>query len=339
MRKSDILVKLKHDQMRNKFYWQKMQKHIRKIVASCDLCQKAKCSQTSSKLLTPIIVKEPAELVCADLMGPLPVSRGGATMLLVLVDAFTKYVKLYALKRATTVSILNKIMKHYIPNVHKPRCILTDNGTLFTSQLWKNTLENASIKIKRTSVYFPQGNITERYNKEVGRLLRMFCYEKHTKWACCIETVEHCLNNAVNDSTGYTATFLQTGKVAANSIEKIINFSKCEHETEGILLEHFWVLARDRLRSKAERRAEKANRGCKPIIFKESNAVLVKVHAQSSAEKRTIRKLFLLYEGPFYVIRQAGSNSYIIADEKGQALAKHNVINLKSYKTPAVDCD
>lgn len=328
-----------YDHMKTKFYWQKMQKNIRKIVASCDLCQKSKCSQTSSKLLNPIIVKEPAELVCADLMGPLPVSRGGATMLLVLVDAFTKYVKLYSLKRATTVTILNKIIKHYIPSVQKPRCILTDNGTQFTSKLWKNTFENALIKVKTTSVYFPQGNITERYNKEVGRLLRMFCHEKHTKWACCLETVEHCLNNVVNDSTGYTATFLQTGKVTTNSIEKIVNFPKCEHEMEGIILEHFWILARDRLRSKAERRADKANRGCKPTIFKEGDAVLVRVHAQSSAENRTIRKLFLLYEGPFYVLRQAGPNSYVIADEMGREIAKHNVINLKPYKTPTVECD
>jgi len=49
---------------------------------------------------------------------------------------FSKYIKLYALKRATTKAILNRIEKYYIPTVGTPEA-QPDNGSHFTSKLWK----------------------------------------------------------------------------------------------------------------------------------------------------------------------------------------------------------
>ncbi|KAG5879083.1 hypothetical protein JTB14_006351 [Gonioctena quinquepunctata] len=155
---------------------------MRQIVAACDLCQKAECSPESRGLLNPIITEKPGELVCLDMIGPLPQGRGGVIQISVIVDAFSKFVKLYALRRATSKAILNEISKDYIPNVQKPECILSDNATQFTSELWKITLGELGIRIKHISVYFPAGNITERYNEEIGRLLWSYCNEKHTKW-------------------------------------------------------------------------------------------------------------------------------------------------------------
>lgn len=323
--------------MKCKFYWPKMQKNIRQFVASCDICQKSKVSKSNVGLLNPIVVEKPGELVCLDLMGPLPKSRGGATMLLVIVDVFSKFVKLYTLKRATTVAILNRVINDYIPKVQKPKCILSDNGTQFTAKLWKERLNECNIRIKTTSVYFPQGNPTERYNREVGRLLRLLCHEKHTKWACVVQTVESWLNNVINESSGFTANFIQLGKTIPNPIEKIIKFPE-DNSAISPALEHVWVLARQRLLSRAELRSAKANAKRNPTVFAVGDRILVRTHYQSSAEERLIRKFFLLYEGPYYVLRQAGPNSYIIGDEQGNELAKHNVVNLKLYRTPIVDC-
>nr|CAI5829913.1 unnamed protein product [Callosobruchus analis] len=85
-------------------------------------------------------------------------------------------------------------------------------------------------------------------------------------------------------------------------------------------------------RDQAEQRAAKLNAKVNPVIFKEGDKVLMRVHAQSSAEDRLIRKLFLLYEGPYIVQRQAGPNSYVLVDDQGSELPKQNVINLKAYK-------
>ncbi|KAG5886588.1 hypothetical protein JTB14_011300 [Gonioctena quinquepunctata] len=98
-----------HIHMRNMFYWPKILKHVRQIVADCDLCQKAKCSPKSRGLLNPIITKKP---ICLDMIGPLPQGRGGVTQISVIFDAFSKFVKLYASRRATSKAILTKMFKN-----------------------------------------------------------------------------------------------------------------------------------------------------------------------------------------------------------------------------------
>lgn len=117
-----------------------MRKHNRKIVSSCDNCQKMKESPYNHGLMVPVLVDKPGSLVCIDLMGPFPPSRGEVTQLLLITDAFSKYHKLYALKHATTNSILNKLV----------------------------------------NCYFPQENSTELVKREIGRLLRTPVSDKHT---------------------------------------------------------------------------------------------------------------------------------------------------------------
>lgn len=77
--------------MEAEFYWPHMLKHIRKVVIACEWCQKLKISKGSVGYMFPITVDTPGDLVCLDLRGPLPLSRGGVTQLLVVVDHFSKY--------------------------------------------------------------------------------------------------------------------------------------------------------------------------------------------------------------------------------------------------------
>lgn len=47
-----------------------------------------------------------------------------------------------------------------------------DNGTQFTSKRWIEKLNEMGIQTKYTSKYHPQSNPVERYNREIGRILR-----------------------------------------------------------------------------------------------------------------------------------------------------------------------
>jgi transposase InsO family protein len=83
------------------------------------------------------VPSKPGEFCAIDLYGSLPTSMGGVRYLLVCLDVFSKYVKLYPLKSATTKSCLNKLINHYFVQVTKPNEILSDNGTQFQSPAWK----------------------------------------------------------------------------------------------------------------------------------------------------------------------------------------------------------
>jgi hypothetical protein len=53
---------------------------------------------------------------------------------------FSKFVKVYPLKAATTKACLNKIVNDYVASVTRPKCFLSDNGTQFAIKNWKNKL-------------------------------------------------------------------------------------------------------------------------------------------------------------------------------------------------------
>lgn len=314
--------------MKKDFYWPKMRRCIRKLVSTCELCQKTKISPTSVGTKNSVLVEKPGELVCLDLMGPLPTSRGGTTQLLVVVDAFSKYTRLYALKRATAKAILNRLTHDYFVNVQKPRKILSDNGTQFRSKIWGETLIREGIKPKYTSVYFPQGNLTERVNREIGRLLRSWCSEKHSKWACVIKDVENCINGVVHESTGSTPNLLQYGKSEYNNIRDFLAYPNETDPAKPIT--EIWELAKIRLRNKANLR-QKTGRKKPCTIFKEGDAVLVKTHPLSSTEDVKIKKLFKLYEGPYFVSKVISPNSYELIDDAGAGRGAHNIVNLKRF--------
>jgi hypothetical protein len=73
--------------------------------------------------------KEPGDLCVVYLYGPLPVGRFGFRCVFVCFDVFSKFVKLYPLKSATSKAGLNKILNAYVVHVMQQKCILSDNGT------------------------------------------------------------------------------------------------------------------------------------------------------------------------------------------------------------------
>lgn len=83
-------------------------KTIHKIISKCDLCQRCKDYHKYNIGETkPIIPKKKGDLISMDYYGPLVTSTGGVKYILVVIDNFTKYVKLYAMKNATTRATLN----------------------------------------------------------------------------------------------------------------------------------------------------------------------------------------------------------------------------------------
>ena len=115
-----------------------------------------------------------------------PFTRSGGwhrhKYLIIIMDHFTKYVKLYPVNRATTMKVLGVITELYIPEIGRPASIITDHGTQFKGRRWRNTLLSLGIKTYKTSVYHPGSNPAERVLREVGRILRTYCHNQQKKW-------------------------------------------------------------------------------------------------------------------------------------------------------------
>jgi hypothetical protein len=71
---------------------------------------------------------------------------------------FTEFVKLYALRAVTARACLQKITKHYVADVIRPKCILSDNRTQFMSSVWKKGLADLAVEVKFSPVRRPPEN-------------------------------------------------------------------------------------------------------------------------------------------------------------------------------------
>jgi hypothetical protein len=92
------------------FTGDQINKTVYRIIRSCDICQRCKDHHRENYGETkPMIPKQKGEMVSIDFYGPLVTSSGGVKYILVMVDNFTKFVKLYTLKRATTRATLRKL--------------------------------------------------------------------------------------------------------------------------------------------------------------------------------------------------------------------------------------
>lgn len=308
-----------------------MHRNTAKIIKTCDTCQKSKPVNYKSngprKSHKP---KNVLEMISIDLMGPLPMGRGGVQYILAILDTFSKYIKLYAIKRATTVAIINKLENDYMKYIGKPKSVLTDNGTQFTSKLWKRKMTELKIEAKFTTIYHPQSNPVERYNREIGRLLRTYCHEKHTLWPKFLTNIERWMNQLRSEITEITPEVLMLGNKSKSELEKIIEYPQQPSPTDrNELIE----IAGKRIRTKALNGEKRANTNKKYKKYTVGQKVLTRNHMLSNASEKEIRKLFNIYSGPYIITKIVSDNTIIIQNPETRDTEIINISNVRPYYT------
>ena len=138
------------------------------------------------------------------------------------IDAFSKYVVVYPIKKAYTAAVIRKIFGEYIPKYGRPKGILSDHGKQFTSEKWKKALENEGIKPIFSSIRHPQSNVVVRVHRELGRFFRTFVKERHAGWAKYIDVIQKIINETHHETMGFTPIELQLNTKPTRVWEKWI---------------------------------------------------------------------------------------------------------------------
>lgn len=86
-------------------FFNSMEKRIKQILKTCDICQKAKTPNRPLKaIIKPIVPQEPLEIVAVDLIGKLPTGKEGVKYIFVMIDTFSKYtITSYQKKRKSCI--------------------------------------------------------------------------------------------------------------------------------------------------------------------------------------------------------------------------------------------
>lgn len=310
------------------YYWRTMIKDVKKYILSCDLCQRVKYLTIAMEGPYKLVKAEkPSELVTVDFYGPLPSGRGGVEYVFVVLDAFSKLVRLYAMKKATTNSALKRIIENYIPDCGKFEKILSDNGSQFSSNKWKNELEKLGIEVVYSSIRHPQSNPTERVMREIGRLFRTYCEDKHTSWPLHLNKIQQILNITTHYSTGCAPNELHYGTPLQDEILKFLKFPASKPFDRNVLI----TFANKNIERSYETRTKRQ----KPskVSIKVGDLVLLRVRHLSNALDKVTKKFFHLFEGPFKVKKDLGQNAYLLTEIDNDNAEKgiYNRTNLRKY--------
>jgi transposase InsO family protein len=144
------------------------------MVKRCEACQfHAKQIHQPAQELQTIPLTWPFVVWGLDILGPFPQVQGGYLYLYVAIDKFSKWVEVEPvctiLARSAVKLICGLVCPFGVPNR-----IITDNGSQFTSRLFREYCASAGIKICFASVAYPRSNgQAERANAEVLKGLKM----------------------------------------------------------------------------------------------------------------------------------------------------------------------
>ena len=109
-----------------------------------------------------------------DIIGKLPMTKGGKCFFLLATDYFTNWVETEANSNVVTKDMINFIWKYMICRFVLPRSLTIDNGTQFNNLKVESLCETCGIRVNYSPVYHPQTNgMVEAANKMIiGNIYR-----------------------------------------------------------------------------------------------------------------------------------------------------------------------
>jgi len=225
------IIKTKELVTRN-FIWRKMTDDITNYIKSCEICCRAKDDRHQPYgLLVPLPTpKRPWSSISMDFITELPKSKD-RTVVMVIVDRLSKMSHFVPFRMLPTAKIAANVFFKEIFRLHGlPDEIISDRGTQFTAEFWKNLCTILGIKHNLSSAHHPQTvGQTERVNGILEQYLRCFTNRRQDNWVDLLPYAEFAYNNSLQQSINQTPFYANYGyHPKSNPLVSSIN------EDEGI---------------------------------------------------------------------------------------------------------
>jgi len=154
----------------------------------------------------------PWKSIAMDFITDLPKSDGYDTIL-VVIDRLTKMSHFSPCSKDLDVRQFAKLFMKGIVRLHGlPHDIITDRGTLFTSDLWKETTGKLGIERGLSTAFHPQTDgQTERINGILEQYLRADINYQQADWCGYLPLAEFAYNNGYQETIKNTPCFANYG--------------------------------------------------------------------------------------------------------------------------------
>lgn len=315
--------------------WPGLHEDCIKHVQSCIQCLRFNITQQGFHPSKTQISNQPMSHVAIDLAGPLPISRGGEKFILVIIDLFSKFIFLHALKEKSAQTIAASLFLTFC-NFGHPEVLISDNGSEFINSIMKELTSLFSINHRRSCPYHPQANgSAERAVKSTLDLLRKELDGVHGDWAASIPAIQFRLNNRlteISNSMPFEVMFCR----GINPLQPCNPSDFAEPPAEALkerlelAQQVVFPALTERSAKVYSKRNQRLDKSRKLTNFPIGSLVMAKNPNPQS-------KLDLRYLGPFKVCSITPGGSYVLADATGNTLRRRfppNLLKISSATEP-----
>jgi len=191
-----------------------MRDTIKQYVKNCDICQRTKVVRHAPYgLMKPNEAPDrPWRSISMDFITDLPKSKENDAILIVI-DRLTKMAHLLPWTKEMNARQFSELFVREIFRLHGlPNDIITDRGSIFTSDLWKETTKQLGIERRLSTAFHPQTDgQTERTNSTLEQYLRAYVNYQQDNWKELLPMAEFAYNNGYQESIKHTPFFANYG--------------------------------------------------------------------------------------------------------------------------------
>lgn len=306
-------IKRMFSRIKESYYWKSMRSDIERFVKDCKLCQINKPLRASNK--APMVITssstKPFERLALDIVGTLPeAGLHKFKYILTLQDDLTKFSCAYSMITSTTDEVARNLI-HFISLFGFPKMILTDQGTCFTSELFRQLTEILKIKNLFSTPYHPQTNgALERSHATLKEYLKSFVNDNQDDWHCYLTTAILSYNTTPHCTTQFTPFELLYGYKPSIPSSLYDTSDNTTYQEYIRALQYRMKYSRERALENINKSKEKSKQyydvSAREKSYKVGDLVYLKQH------HRLRKALSPIWKGPYKVMKTHGKNNVTI---------------------------
>ena len=207
--------------LRASLFWPGMDVAIEEFYHNCETCVRLQPLRRDTPW-NPTPLPEHCWDKCAiDLVGPFP----GQIYILTLVDYRSKWPEATILKSITSQKIIS-VLTEVFARFGKPKVLLSDNGSQFTSEEFNSFLKLNEIQHCRTSPYFPKANgQVERFHRYLQHSIRAAELDGFL-WTEILPDILQVYRSTPHAGTGMTPAKLMLNREIATKLPVVLDPEK-----------------------------------------------------------------------------------------------------------------
>ena len=245
-------------------------------------------------------------------------SSDGNKYALVVMDYFSKYVRIYPMKnqRAETVTAC---LMDWVYELGVPVRLHSDQGPQFESAVFQEMCKRLGIHKTRTTPYHPQSDgMVERFNRTLKDMVAKYIDSQGLTWDREVKAYAMAYNSAVHDTTGYSPFYLIHGFEPRLPIDErfwtplpLVEVDSFPEKRRREMRKAFEDVRRATGKAASDS-ARRYDESVQYTSYQNGDKVWVRDHTASVGGKP---KLAMPYKGPATIIRKIGQPGKEVAYE------------------------